>query len=338
VTQQPIFLLSLPRAGSTLVQRILAAHPEVSTTPEPWLLLPQIFAMRERGALVPYGHAPAARAIREFAARLPKGDQDYAAEMRRFVLALYSKASGGRGRYFVDKTPRYHLIAEELWRIFPKARWIFLWRNPVAVAASIVTTWGKGKWRPGQWSIDLLEGPRNLVSAYEGHRDEAFAVRYEDLIMDPMTTWPRLFGYLDLDFDPSLLDALPSVQLPGRMGDRRGAARYRSLSSEPLDKWKDVMRSPVRNRWCRAYLWRIGERELRVMGYEIQSLLGELAALPSDGRRLGADLVNGAYAWTLGAGQRAAMRFFGPRRTLWPRPWPSDARDQKDVTYSGPSW
>ena len=323
MTQRPIFLLSLPRSGSTLVQRVLAAHPEVSTTPEPWLLLPQLFAMRERGMLVRYGHVPAARAIREFAARLPNGDQDYAAELRRFILALYSKASADRGRYFLDKTPRYHLIAEELWRIFPEARWVFLWRNPLAVTASIVATWGKGKWRPDQWSIDLVEGPRNLVSAYEGHRDEAFAVRYEDLIMDPMTAWPRLFGYLDLDFDPSLLDALPSVQLPGRMGDRTGAARYRGLSTEPLEKWKGVVRSPVRKLWCRAHLRRIGERELRVMGYDLRSLLAELDALPADGRRLGADLANGAYAWTLGAGQRAAIRFFGPRRTLWPGRWPS---------------
>jgi hypothetical protein len=323
VTQQPIFLLSLPRAGSTLVQRVLAAHPEVSTTPEPWLLLPQVFAMRERGMLVRYGHVPAARAIREFAARLPNGDQDYVTELRRFVLALYSKASGGRGRYFLDKTPRYHLIAEELWRIFPEARWIFLWRNPLAVAASIVATLGNGRWRPDRWRIDLLEGPRNLVSAYEGHRNEAFAVRYEDLITDPMSTWPRLFGYLDLEFDFSLLDALPSVQLSGRMGDRTGAARYRSLSTEPLEKWKGIMSSPVRKRWCRTYLRRIGNRELAVMGYDLHSLLADLDALPVEGRRLGADLANGVYAWTLGAGQRAAMRFFGPRRTLWPGRWPS---------------
>jgi hypothetical protein len=323
LTQQPIFLLSLPRAGSTLVQRVLAAHPEVSTTPEPWLLLPQVFAMRERGMLAAYGQVPASRALREFAARLPKGDQDYATELRRFVLALYSKASGGRGRYFLDKTPRYHLIAEELRRIFPEARWVFLWRNPLAVAASIVATWGKERWRPNQWRIDLIEGPRNLVSAYEGHRDEAFAVRYEDLIMDPTTTWPALFGYLDLDFDPSLLEALPSVQLPGRMGDQTGAARYRSLSTEPLEKWKRVMRSPVRKRWSRRYLRRIGERELRVMGYDLQSLVTELDALPGDSRLVGADLANGVYAWTLGTGRRAAIRFLGPRRILWPGRWPS---------------
>jgi hypothetical protein len=323
VILRPIFVLSLPRAGSTLVQRVLAAHPEVSTTPEPWLLLPQVFAMRERGGLATYGHVNAARAIREFAARLPNGNEDYVEELRRFILALYSKASGGGGRYFLDKTPRYHFIAEELRAIFPDARWVFLWRNPLAVAASVVTTWANGRWRPDRWRLDLLEGPHNLVTAYERYRDDAFAVRYEDLILDPMTTWPRLFGYLDLRFDPSLLNALPSVQLPARMGDRTGSARYQALSKEPLDKWKGVIGSPVRKRWCRAYLRRIGAHALGVMGYDLRGLLAELDALQSDGRRLGGDVVNGAYARTLESGQRVAMRFFGPRRTLWPDRWPS---------------
>ena len=323
MTQQPIFLLSLPRAGSTLVQRILAAHPEVSTAPEPWLLLPQAFALRERGVLAPYGQVPAARAIREFAAGLPKGDEDYVQELRRFVLALYRKASGGHGKYFLDKTPRYHLIADELRRIFPEARLLFLWRNPLAVVASAVATWGKGKWQPDRWRIDLLEGPHNLVGAYERHGDDGFAVRFEDLIEDPMATWPRLFGYLGLSFDPSLLDALPSVQLRARMGDRTGAARYERLSTEPLEKWKTVLSSPVRKRWCRAYLNRLGEATLSAMGYDLPSLLKELDALPSDGRGIALDLANGAYARALEGGRRATLRLFGPRRTLWSDRWPS---------------
>jgi hypothetical protein len=323
VTQQPIFLLSLPRAGSTLVQRILAAHPEVSTAPEPWLLLPQAFALRERGVLAPYGQVPAARAIREFASGLPQGDEDYVAELRRFILALYRKASGGRGRYFLDKTPRYHLIADELRRIFPEARLLFLWRNPLAVVASAVATWGKGKWQPDRWRIDLLEGPHNLVGAYERHGEDAFAVRYEDLIQDPMATWPRLFEHLELSFDPSVLDALPSVQLQARMGDRTGSARYERLSTEPLEKWKTVMSSPVRKRWCRAYLSRLGGRTLNAMGYELPSLLKELDALPSDGWGIALDLANGAYARALEGGRRATLRLFGPRRTLWSERWPS---------------
>jgi hypothetical protein len=39
----PLFLLSLPRSGSTLAQRILAAHGGIATTSEPWILLPYLY-------------------------------------------------------------------------------------------------------------------------------------------------------------------------------------------------------------------------------------------------------------------------------------------------------
>jgi hypothetical protein len=323
LSQRPVFLLSVPRAGSTLVQRVLAAHPEVATAPEPWLLIPQIYAMRERGVLAEYAHVTAARAIREFATRLPRGDTDYATELRRFILSLYRRASGGEVTYFVDKTPRYHLIAEELFEIFPDARWIFLWRNPLAVAASMVVTWARGRWRLDRWRVDLLDGPRNLVSAYQGHAHAAFAVRYEELISEPTTTWPRLFEYLELDFEPALLDALPSIQLPARMGDRIGSSRYSELSAEPLHKWKAVVDSPIRKRWCRRYLWHLGSEVLQVMGYDLQSLLQEVGAIPTNRRRIASDTANSAYAWALRMGQRSTMQLFGPRRTLWPGRWPS---------------
>ena len=37
---KPIFLLSLPRSGSTLLHRMLASHPQVATLPEPWVPMP----------------------------------------------------------------------------------------------------------------------------------------------------------------------------------------------------------------------------------------------------------------------------------------------------------
>ena len=39
--------------------------------------------------------------------------------------------------------------------MFPDAKVIFLWRNPLAVVASIVETWTKGKWNVDRWQGDL---------------------------------------------------------------------------------------------------------------------------------------------------------------------------------------
>ncbi|MGH3139020.1 MAG: sulfotransferase, partial [Gaiellales bacterium] len=87
---RPVFVFSLPRSGSTLLQRMVATHPEIATASEPWILLPQLYALRETGIVAEYGHRTAARAIADFGDSLPGGRDDYLDEVRRSALALYN--------------------------------------------------------------------------------------------------------------------------------------------------------------------------------------------------------------------------------------------------------
>jgi hypothetical protein len=308
VSQRPLFLLSIPRSGSTLAQRVLAAHEEIATASEPWILLPQLYAMCERGAYAEYGQVPAARAIKDFVQQLPNGEDDYLAELRGFMLGLYEKASRGKGSYFLDKTPRYHFIVEDLFRLFPDGKFIFLWRNPLAVVASIVETWAGGRWNLERWRRDLFAGVAHLVDSYKRHSGLALAVRYEDLVTDPDANWPSLFDYLDLPFDPAVLTSFASIRLEGRMGDRSGTGEYHVLTTEPIDKWKATIATPLRKQWCRRYLHYIGERRLATMGYDIHALLDELNQIPSRPISLGADLARSSAAWAGRVARETAAR------------------------------
>jgi len=309
---RPIFVLSLPRSGSTLVQRVLAGHAGIATAAEPWLLLPHGYALRERGMAAEYTQPIAARAIREFVHELPGGEADYWTALRGFALELYAKASGPDATYFLDKTPRYHYVTTELFEMFPDAKVIFLWRNPLAVVASIVDTWAKGRWNVDRFKGDL-DGIPALVDAHEAHPDTTIAVNYEALVADPDATWPRIFDYLELAFDPALLTSFSDVRLRGRMGDPTGVGRYQELSAEPLQKWKRVLGAPWRKRWCRAYLDRIGSERLRAMGYDVDDLRRELDELPSSPRHFASDAVRGTY-WTWAQRRKAtAFQRMAPR-------------------------
>lgn len=309
---QPIFLLSLPRSGSTLVQRVLAAHPQIGTAAEPWLLLPHAYALREQGMAAEYTQPLAARAIREFVATLPGGEEDYWSALRTFTLELYAAAAGPDVTHFLDKTPRYHFITPELFRMFPDAKVVFLWRNPLAVVASIVETWTNGAWNVDRWQGDL-RGVAHLVEAYEEHAGRSLTVNFETLVGDPERTWPRIFEYLELPFDPGLLNTFSDVRLAGSMGDPTGVHRYQGLSTEPLEKWKGPLGHPWRKRWCRAYLDWIGPERLATMGYDADILRRELDALPSSPRKAVSDAVHGTY-WTWAQRRkRAAFRKMAPR-------------------------
>lgn len=306
MSPRPIFLLSLPRSGSTLVQRVLAAHDGVATAPEPWLLLPQIYALRDAGVFSEYGHALAARAIRDFADGLEGGRDRYWSEVRAMTERLYAAAGAPGDRWFVDKTPRYHFVADELFTVFPDAAFVFLWRNPLAVVGSTVQTWGHGRWMVERWRVDLDEGLDRLVRAFREHPERAYGVRFEDLVARPDETWPALFDHLGITFDPAALESLGGIQVEGRMGDPTGRKRYDRLSDEPLERWKATISSPLRKRWCRDYLRWIGAERSTTMGYDLDELLAELEAVPTGARSLGSDIVRTGYARALRWGRATA--------------------------------
>src|SRR5687767_8500554 len=139
------FIISLPRSGSTLLQRLLAAHPRIKTAGEPWLALPFAYALREKGARAEFSHRSMAQGIGEFVKALPGGTATYYREAGRMMERLHeTMATTGRD-WFLDKTPRYFLILEELVEMFPEAKFIVLQRSPLAVVASILNTWHEGR-------------------------------------------------------------------------------------------------------------------------------------------------------------------------------------------------
>ncbi|HZC84626.1 MAG TPA: sulfotransferase, partial [Rubrobacter sp.] len=212
----PIFLFSLPRSGSTLAQRILAAHGGIATTPEPWILLPYLYTLRDNGIYAEYNHRSLILAIEDFYEMLPGGREDYIAEIREFALRLYDKASPDGTRYFLDKTPRYHLVSDEIVAMFPEGKHLFLWRNPLSVVASVMETWGDAKWNLYRFKVDLFDGVENLVSTYERHRNRIHAMRYEEIVTKPEEAWGEVFRYLEMPFDRSALEMFGAVRLGGR--------------------------------------------------------------------------------------------------------------------------
>jgi hypothetical protein len=283
----PIFLFSTARSGSTLLQRILGSYPEIATVAEPWLLIPLVYAFRQRGVFAEYEHGILADAMEDFRDQLPRGQEDFNAEARRFATQLYRHNFEREHRYFLDKTPPYFLIVDEIFEMFPDAKFIFLWRNPLAVAASLAE-WPQRNWG-GLYRENLFFGLANLVRAYQRNAHRSHAIRFEDYLTGDADTWQRLMTYLDLPFRPESLSEFTQVELSGRMGDKHGVKLYDRLSDEPLTKWHATIDNPLRKEAARRYLAWIGEERLAIMGYDAHELYAELEAVPATTHNLGSD-------------------------------------------------
>ena len=68
-----IFLISQPRAGSTLTQKILGCHSQIHTISEPWMMLHPLYALKHRGYQAEYQSDLAFQGLENTLNILPNG-------------------------------------------------------------------------------------------------------------------------------------------------------------------------------------------------------------------------------------------------------------------------
>jgi hypothetical protein len=314
-----IFLISQPRAGSTMLQRILGGHPEVHAVSEPWIMLHPVYALRQEGVSAEFDSSLARGALEEFYRALPDGEADYVRAVRRMAGYLYGRALEGTGKsVFLDKTPRYYLILPELRRIFPRAKFIILLRNPLAVLRSIVD---KTVWEPGAaWSAlrerrhDLLDAPESLTQGAENWEDRSRIVRYEDIVTDPETEIRALCRHLDLQWAPRLVEYGRREQPRSDYGDQSGVETHGRPVQESLTRWEGHLSDVQFWRLCSDYLEFLGNELLARMGYSYSELRSVLdGSAPARNRRF----FTRSLAWIL-RDHRAAQSQW-ERRIIWLR-------------------
>lgn len=265
----PLFLFGLPRSGSTLLQRLLACHPRISTTAEPWVLLPVACSDRVEGLSL-YGHKASARAIQDVAG---VGQQILGRAVSAFAQEFYRSHSDPGASYFLDKTPRYWLIFDRIVEWFPDARFLILVRNPLQVLASTIRTFGGGRLSRLAYSWDdLTRGMTALAGVHQALEGRALVIRFEDLVADSGSQLDRVWSYLDLSPLEGVESQFNEVKLAGRKGDPSGRKEYSRISSEPLERWRDDLRGGVRRRVADRMLRSIGPEALQVLGYDLEVL------------------------------------------------------------------
>jgi hypothetical protein len=269
----------------------------VATTPEPWILLPLI-GMRREETYADYDHGWARRAIAEFRERVSDTGDGFDDELRTFVLRLYRRAAGTDATFFLDKTPRYHLIASEILDLFPGARALILWRNPLSIMASLIETWGGGHWNLYRYNVDLYRGLPQLVDLARQNRTNVLSVRYEELVTNEREILASICDHFGIQEDR--LDwSIPAIG--GSVGDPNQGT-YGHISKESINKWKSVISNPCRKIMAKKYLKWLGKERLSVMGYRYDILVKGIKSVPTTKKYIFSDIIEilKGMVWTFG--------------------------------------
>jgi hypothetical protein len=292
---------------------MIAVHPAVSTVSEPWLLLPLILSFRDDYVYSSIQQKFIVQAFNDFIKNIPEGKEAYYTAVRNFAIHLYTKAADSNSTFFIDKTPRYHLIAEEIIHMFPDSPIILLWRNPLAIVSSCINTWGKGRWNVYRYRIDLFHGLATLIKFYKKNKKRIFSIQYEDLVDSPDEHLKLIFKYIGLPPNEADWEGYKKIFLSGMLGDK--SSEFNKNPSNPInsDKWRNTLSSPLRRIWSKRYLRWIGKDDLFEIGYDYDSILSELKTSNIAFKKTFSDLVEMMYG---NLSVFFEFRFFSKKRKL----------------------
>jgi len=201
-----VFIFCLPRSGSTLLSLLLGGHPQVYAPPEPWFLL-KLFNVTSRSDFnSTYDDELATIGAREF---LDGTSLNHA--INAFAVDIYNNKLHAAGKQiFVDKTPRYYHILNEIESVFPQAKKIWLRRNPLDIAWSYKSTWNLGaeviNGEPYlSHTLDFSVGLFNLCEYFEKPSATKMSITYESLASTPDTVVQALCSFIGVDYDPVMM-------------------------------------------------------------------------------------------------------------------------------------
>ena len=242
---QRIFIVGCPRSGTTLVQAMLARHPDTLSLPET-AFFEHLYGnvewrwgdsaarprrrLRQRLGLAHQQGRAALGALRgqspHDGSRFPHWPLRTASCVRRFIGMLDARARADGRTAWIEKTPSHLLYIPEIERYVPDARFVHVIRQGEDVLASIadasmryaemgIFSGGTAKW--------LLRWNRaTRIHREHASRPNHHLVFLDDLIRDTQGEWRKLCAFLDFD---------PAVELADSIGKA-----ITDLSEEP---WKN---------------------------------------------------------------------------------------------------
>ena len=254
VPRHPVFVVGMPRSGTTLLSSLLDAHPDLVIAPEThyftrcWTGTPiegwaEVERMLARLDQQPGVHDMALSdeewtTIRE---RLRTLEVPTHGDILRALLDTYAARSDAPA--WGEKTPDHLQFVPEMAEQFPEAAFVAIVRDPRDVVLSLRDLPWSHKTLPEQaWTWRLYAA--RTQQYHETLGDRFFHLRYEDLITEPEGTLRDVCAFLNVSFRASMLrpdakeeqpfdaDREPWKQKSGRQIDASNREKWRTQMPE----------------------------------------------------------------------------------------------------------
>jgi len=224
----PIFVLGLPRSGTTLVERILGSLDGVTAGGELECFTREMILLVRQSTQEKWDRL-------ELVERTL--DLDFAKLGHRYCMA--ARKSVGDSARFTDKLPLNYLYCGLIAKALPAAKFLFVNKHPLDSIYSMYKCLFKAGY-PMSYSLDDLQqyyvAYRKLFEHWQKCLpDRVMNVSYEELIGNPEQVTRNITAFCNLEWDPSCLD----IQKNKAASTTASAAQIRKpINSGAVGRWK----------------------------------------------------------------------------------------------------
>jgi len=251
--RQLFFVGGAPRSGTTWLQQLLDAHPEVSCRGE--ALVPQGLAPALDATVAGWREAVASKngALFAHTGGFPPPDDTDADHLvaTAVLLALDRGRAGRHCRAVGEKTPENVFLFPRLQRLFPGAKLVVIAREPRDVLASAwhmfrvgVPSTDADKITFVQGALPALDaGTRATLTLLRERPESVLAVTYEALYADAIGVATRLFSFLGASTDAALVaDCVSRTRFDALAASGRGGTAGRPfLRAGAVGGWRATL-------------------------------------------------------------------------------------------------
>jgi tetratricopeptide (TPR) repeat protein len=226
----PIFIVGMPRTGTTLVEHILTRHEGVISAGES-----SDFTAAMASVIDAYIAAHPDQGLGPLSAALQVDYNRIADQYMNNQIGMLGVAD-----HYVDKLPFNYLYCGLIKKAFPNARILHMVRDPMDTCYAIYKTLFNQSY---YFSYDLDE-LADYYSAYRQLMDHwhrlmpgaILDVQYESLVSDPVTVSKKIADYCGLDWSEDLLD----VENKSKASSTASAAQIREpIYTTSVEKWRN---------------------------------------------------------------------------------------------------
>ena len=217
---QPVFIIGMPRSGTTLIEQILSCHTQIHAAGE-LLTVQQLVAGMCKG-------------------QYPKQMQNISPQTLSNSAQFYiDKECSKRHKYTTDKMPHNYLYLGVIHQLFPNSKIINIKRNPIDTCLSIYFQYFNDTHRYATNLSNIAHhyaGYNNLINHWKKQFPEnIITVNYEDIINHTQQETTRILEFLDLKWQDRCLEHYKSKRHVLTASQQQV---NKPIYNKSIDRWK----------------------------------------------------------------------------------------------------